>query len=1025
MPPPPFPNFKGLYLEELQNFPAVYQSLNFPAARRAEEAYLQNITAGTTGTTGNTAAAAAAAAAAQAAKDAFVADGFFVDVDDPFTHIKLTSSAGQAFLATAQGERLLDKVATAAGSVATQLPALESQFTQIIEAFYIFGFWYRPAYGAHPLANGSLSDAEILGVYDNAIHTAADPDITVAECIAGNTDAATLSGDEVLACFLTWSGTKVPYQLSLGPLRYSNETEPVFVAGATSGTLQRIETQRTGGNNYNHNHHVFRDNIDAKLDKETSSSERERIHLRFEEAAISHFVDLWKSKQGTGFADGEPYESQRFHFTLERSIPDNIHDASSVHPALLVGGFLCLLAYIVFVYSTVRHSVYSHALLALAGVVLIAVSTAASIGLAAYLTLPLTPITSNVVPFVAFGIGIDDVLVILAAYSNEILRHSDAAVAVQRTMADAGPSVSFTSLTNFVAFLIASATPVAIVQYFCWQMVLSVLLNYAVIMLVFVPLLVSDARRVLAGKPDTLIPCGSGSESDKPDRAHPFLDRIFGRYYADALMSTPGRALVIVCACVAIGLSAWQAGEVETGVLFSSVALRGSYQHDFTVLLESDFQMYNGYLVTDTEDLPAAQENILRAVDALQASERVTDSAPIASIFWLHSFLSSATGNSTTPVAEDRFYYDLADWLAALGISFLPDLYCVDARDSSTPRSCYDLVGSFASPADAPPVTVVAARGLFYIQNAAVQSDFLDAIRSTRNAVDPVSRSHDNPDDPHYRTFVISYLHLFWEQYLHSFEDLRLVVGLCLLGIFVATFAFQFSVVTSLLLCAVIFIVDLEVYALLPVLGLTLNAFSLTNLCLAIGMAVEFTAHVAHQFLSEVGDDRKQRVRSTLQFMGTPLFNGLVSSVLAILFILGTDTGFIRDYYFSMFFATLAIAFLNGLVLLPVLLSLVGPAPLASRKYAGADEAAAQLPQDDVEMKPRSGSAQGPGNEEEKAKIKGEVEKEGKKDEVKGGTSGEAGKKDGEVGVIPEVAGSTEDGDKDQSNISESQIALV
>ena len=149
---------------------------------------------------------------------------------------------------------------------------------------------------------------------------------------------------------------------------------------------------------------------------------------------------------------------------------------------------------------------------------------------------------------------------------------------------------------------------------------------------------------------------------------------------------------------------------------------------------------------------------------------------------------------------------------------------------------------------------------------------------------------------------------------------------------------------------------------------------------------------------------------------------------------MGTDTGFIRDYYFSMFFATLAIAFLNGLVLLPVLLSLVGPAPLASRKYAGADEDAAQLPQDDVEMKPRSGSsgssgrsgsAQGPGNEEEKAKIKGEVEKEGKKDEVKGGTSGEAGKKDGEVGVIPEVAGSTEDGDKDQSNISESQIALV
>jgi hypothetical protein len=48
--------------------------------------------------------------------------------------------------------------------------------------------------------------------------------------------------------------------------------------------------------------------------------------------------------------------------------------------------------------------------------------------------------------------------------------------------------------------------------------------------------------------------------------------------------------------------------------------------------------------------------------------------------------------------------------------------------------------------------------------------------------------------------------------------------------------------------------------------------------------------------------------------------------VLAVLFILSTPLAFVHAYYFGMFLSIAILAYLNGVVLLPVLLSLVGPA---------------------------------------------------------------------------------------------------
>merc|ERR1712146_132659 len=144
---------------------------------------------------------------------------------------------------------------------------------------------------------------------------------------------------------------------------------------------------------------------------------------------------------------------------------------------------------------------------------------------------------------------------------------------------------------------------------------------------------------------------------------------------------------------------------------------------------------------------------------------------------------------------------------------------------------------------------------------------FLDAIEDTRDRVDEVLDEYDDSSDPEFETFVIGYPYIYWEQYLTSFEDLFTVVGLSLAGIFAATFVLQCSLVTSLLLCLTILVVGIEVLGFLPLLNLEVNAFSSTNVILSLGMSIEFTSHIAHEFLVEQGEERADRIVRALRFM--------------------------------------------------------------------------------------------------------------------------------------------------------------
>ena len=65
--------------------------------------------------------------------------------------------------------------------------------------------------------------------------------------------------------------------------------------------------------------------------------------------------------------------------------------------------------------------------------------------------------------------------------------------------------------------------------------------------------------------------------------------------------------------------------------------------------------------------------------------------------------------------------------------------------------------------------------------------------------------------------------------------------------------------------------------------GLTIDTVSCVNLIIAIGLCVDYSAHVAHRFLVERSGSREDRVRTTLIHIGPAVLNGGVSTFIAFI----------------------------------------------------------------------------------------------------------------------------------------------
>ena len=81
--------------------------------------------------------------------------------------------------------------------------------------------------------------------------------------------------------------------------------------------------------------------------------------------------------------------------------------------------------------------------------------------------------------------------------------------------------------------------------------------------------------------------------------------------------------------------------------------------------------------------------------------------------------------------------------------------------------------------------------------------------------------------------------------------------------------------------------------------------------------------HICHAFLT-VSGTRKERAKAAILDMGLAVLNGGFSTLIAFLLLAGSDSH-VFSVFFRIFLLVIIFGLFHGLVLLPVVLSLIGP----------------------------------------------------------------------------------------------------
>ena len=124
------------------------------------------------------------------------------------------------------------------------------------------------------------------------------------------------------------------------------------------------------------------------------------------------------------------------------------------------------------------------------------------------------------------------------------------------------------------------------------------------------------------------------------------------------------------------------------------------------------------------------------------------------------------------------------------------------------------------------------------------QEDYINSFHAAHQIADAIS------EETGLDVFPYSLHYVFFDQYAHIIAITERILGLGLGAVLVVTALMLGSWRTGIIVTAVVALTVVNVMGVMGVWGIDLNAISLVNLVISLGIAVEFCAHVARAFMS-------------------------------------------------------------------------------------------------------------------------------------------------------------------------------
>lgn len=410
-----------------------------------------------------------------------------------------------------------------------------------------------------------------------------------------------------------------------------------------------------------------------------------------------------------------------------------------------------------------------------------------------------------------------------------------------------------------------------------------------------------------------------------------FISRYFRNYHGPAILSKSGKPLTILIFAALLGFGIYGAMELPVEDSERNFIPSDSYVKDWAAAGDEYFPSSGTSLYItfeNGEDIYANRQSLAelgsRVAGLSEKSPYVaepdSDSTYQNVMSGLKSYLddygSVVTLGGNLTIGEDGWPTTYNGFVSVL--STYASIFGPGAR--------YAQDVSFSS-------------GTTELEAIRVKFEYMRMTKLRRNEIiDDANRQIKSMDDT--RAMVASWTDLPSSfPYCEKFQDIegfKIIntelyrnVGLAILAVGLICLITVANFTTALLITINVAACIVEILGCMYAIGLVIDSVSVINLVLAVGLSVDYSAHIGHCFMVKGGLSKDQRVIESLADIGASVVNGALSTFLAVAVLL-FSTSYVFRVLSTQFALTVALGVLHGTVLLPVLLSIFGPSPFSS-----------------------------------------------------------------------------------------------